>query len=281
VKGYFYTIYTDIENEDNRMIKKFNIEHEAKFGSNLVTCSDGIDYSAIESYATGFVESGQAEEGLIIVTSGAVVAGEVSARLTMEEERVSKLTLKQKSALGSVAVFAAWESAFRGLGVEAASFAVTHHQLLCDKRRHNLRNRKEKINFRNLVISNAREGIVTVTNEADHFSNVELMKLRFGGDNDGLASHIARGIGVRSLTIFAKMGGIFDENGELITVVDDDNIRQVRKIAATRDVSATGRGGLLTKIDACRSAAKAGIFTRIASTSSDMSGINATEFVVG
>lgn len=263
------------------MSKNFNIEHAAKFGSNLVTDSNGIDHDSIEGYVKGFVESGQADEGLVVVTSGAVVAGERSAHLMMGEEIASKLTLKQKASIGCTAMFGTWETAFRSSGVEAASYAITHHQLLCAKRRHNIINRKEKQSFRDTLLANARSGIVSIINEADALSAVELMKLRFGGDNDGLASHLARGIGVRSLTIYAKMGGIFDATGQLVEVVDNGNIHGIRKLAATRDTSQTGRGGLLTKVDACWDAAQAGVFTRIAGTSSDMSGVNATEFVVG
>lgn len=255
-----------------------SIENVAKFGSNLVTNEQGIDRNAIAGYVAGFYDSGMTKEGLVVVTSGAVAAGRQRAKRLFDEEKRNSLTLKQEAGLGAVAMFSIWEQLFDDYGVAAMSAGVTHHQLAGRRLRDRVFNRQEKLGFRDTLLENGRMGIVTIINEADMQSNVELMKLCFGGDNDGLSSHLAQTVDAGSLTVFASIGGIFDENKQLITVVDDSNIADVREIAAGRDTSSVGRGGLTTKIDACWEAAQAGVHTRIAGVNESMSGADVTTF---
>lgn len=256
------------------------VEATHKFGSNLIADEAGVDDAAIEGYVQGYHQSGITQAGLIVVTSGAVAVGSQRAERLMSTDEISRLTLRQKAALGCTAVFNTWEQIFADYGIAAASFPITHHQLAGPRWRDKAFNRREKIAFSQTLLDNARLGIVTIINEADALSDIELMKLRSNGDNDGLAAHIAKSVGSRTLTIFAKLGGIFDEDRQLITCVDRSNIDVVRDIAARRDTSLTGRGGLKTKVDACWDATRAGVYTRIAGVSSDMSGIDATEFVL-
>ncbi len=251
-----------------------------KFGSNLVTHEQGVDQESIESYAEGLSRRYD-NRGLMVVTSGAVATGEQRAKKLLPENQRTELSLKQIAGLGCTAVFNAWESAFEGQGIAAASFPVTHHQLAGKHWWNNVRNRSEKISFRQTLIQNAHSGVVTIINEADALSDIELMKLKCGGDNDGLAAHLAQAVGARSLTLFANLGGIFDDEKNLISIIDSSNIDSVRTMAHARSVSSTGRGGLITKIDAGWNAALAGSEVQVAGVSSDMQGTNATRFVVG
>ena len=245
-----------------------------KFGSNLVTDTDnGLNTTAINKYVSGLCE--QYQDGLIVVTSGAVATGRARARELYGVEEAQELSDKMCAGLGATAVFNAWETAFLEQRRGASSYPITHHQL------NDISAGSSDTNFVEMLLENAKQGIVSIINEADALSDIELMLLACGGDNDGLAAHVARAVGARSLTLFTKKGGIFDDSGNLISRVDKININKVRDIAQKRQSSSMGRGGLITKVNAARESAGAGIYTRIAGINKDMSGKDATEFVVG
>lgn len=257
-------------------------EAVVKTGGNLIKNGDGINTAAIFGYAAGFAETYCHQgKGLIVVTSGAAPAGKHRAEHMYGQEWANQLTLQQQAALGATAVFNAWEQGFAEEGVLAASVPITHRQLGGGSLWRRIPNWKEKRMFAQTLHDNAQSGIVTVVNEADAISIAELMQLKCGGDNDGLASHLARTVGAESLTLFTKKGGVFDDDGNLITEVNRHNIHAVKQMAARRVVGDEGRGGLSTKIEAAWQAAHEGIDATIAAVNQDMTGDQITRFVVG
>lgn len=253
--------------------------HVVKFGSSLLTNGDGVNKAAIRGYAEGLAKRHN-DDQLIIVTSGAVQAGLQKARWQRTAEEVTRLKEPQLAAIGMAAIFRMWESAFEEQGGLAASVAVTHRQL--DKGRWwQRKRRKEYGNFMQFIHDNGQEDVETIVNEADAISVTELIKLHTGGENDGLASHVARSVGATSLTLFKTKGGLIDDQGRLIDEVNSGNIGEVRQMAALRRQSAGGRGGIQAGIDACWAAAEQGIEARIAAINHDMSGQDVTNFVVG
>lgn len=258
----------------NEMTKSIKV---VKFGSELVVDHQGIAREAIEQYATGLVINSQAEEGLVVVTSGAVAAGkrrlEVSGKSA--DDGWDKVTLAQ---LGATSIMNAWEMAFDDVGIYAGGLFATHHEI---------EDRSEGPSLIRAMKLALSRGVVSIVNENDALSDIELMKLACGGDNDGLASHIAKAIGADVLQLFTKKGGIVDDNGELIEEVNSNNHEQIYSMLRERELSkgaeytSVGRGGILSKIEAGWSAAQAGIDVRIAATNHDMTGEMVTNIVVG
>lgn len=245
-----------------------------KFGSELLSDDSGIMQSAIDGYARGLSHRLMNGHKLIVVTSGAVSAGAGLVR-----ERGVKMQEYQSAVLaqlGCAAVTRAWEIAFAKLGILAGGLLVTHHQLSA---------KKEGGYFTQHLLDAAALGVVSIINENDALSDIELMQLAAGGDNDGLARHIAASVGAAELVLFTKDGGIVDETGRLIAEVTNANIRQIEQMLAVRSSSkkatGRGRGGIVSKFAAAKAAAQAGIATKIAAADHDMTGNNATEFVVG
>ncbi len=248
----------------------------AKFGSELVVGDQGIDQGRINQYAAGLAET-YGEGGLVVVTSGAVAAG----RRRIEKggdsaECWSDITLAQ---LGSVAITHAWETAFDDLDIYAGGLLTTHHEI---------EDKQEGPSLIRAMRLALERGVVSVVNENDALSNVELMKLACGGDNDGLASHIARAISADTLQLFTKKGGIVDDEGRLIEEVNGRNYGQVshmlqerakRKGAEGKD--GIGRGGIVSKVEAGWAAAQSGITANIAATNHDMTGESVTRIVIG
>lgn len=253
-----------------------------KFGSNLVKNDKGLNNEAIFGYARGLVETyTQQGTGLIVVTSGAVAAGKHRAEEGyFSPDEIEKMTLEQFSSLGATAIFHTWEEAFEEQGVMAASVPVTHRQLGGGSIWQRLTNRHEKKTFQKTILDNMEHGIPMVINEADAISVTELMKLKCGGDNDGLGSHLAVAVGADTFTIFTKKGGLYDDEGALIELVNRHNIHSVSDMVARRDVSTEGRGGFPTKLEACWRAAKVGVAAQIAAVNHDMTGEKVTRFVV-
>lgn len=240
-----------------------------KFGSELVANGVGVEQSRINDYASGLVETYGAD-GLIVVTSGAVASGK--ARVQQAGERLedySDVTLAQ---LGCASVMRAWEAAFERAGVMAGGLLTTHHEI---------EDLEEGPSLVRAINAARRNRVISVINENDAMSNRELIELAYGGDNDGLASHIARAVGADALMLFSTMGGVFDDDGELIERVDQTNIEQVRDIAIERAPGKDGRGGLVTKVNSAYEAAEAGIASQITGVNADMTGENSTSFVVG
>lgn len=237
-----------------------------KFGSELVTTNDGVDQSRIDEYATGLNEQ-YADDSLIVVTSGAVKTGK---RRWENAGNSSELPLVTAAQLGSSAIIAAWEVAFSRADRIAGGLLVTHHEL---------EDSKEGPMFTMALQSAATSRVVSVVNENDALSDKELMRLATGGDNDGLASHIARVVEAREFILFTEKGGVLDDSGTLIDKIDESSIGDVRAMVATRKAGKGGRGGMPTKLEAAWDAAQAGVGTRMAATNSDMSGRLVTEFI--
>jgi glutamate 5-kinase len=251
-------------------MKEFKV---VKFGSELVTNKDGVDYGKIEAYADGLAEQLN-KRSLIVVTSGAVAAGEARERkMGRDTEKYSASTLAQ---LGCASIMRAWELAFEDRGVSSGGLLVTHHEL---------GSKNEGTRFVEQLYESAGKDIVSIINENDALSNFELMQLACGGDNDGLACHIAEAVNAKELTLFTGLGGIVDQYGELISRIDETNAGDVHAMLLGRAVEekgrGIGRGGIVKKFEAARLAASIGIKTQIAAVNDGMSGNRVTEFMVG
>lgn len=248
-----------------------------KFSSGLVTNEDGIDHDAIRAYTAGMAETYVRQgKGLIVVTSGAIAAGRQRAEAINGREAMLKMTTQQLATCGTIAMFAAWEDAWKEQGVLSGSVAVTHRQLAGRSLWKRLSNRREKRVFAQTLKDNRGAGMVTNINESDAISIAELFK-----ENDGLGCHVSITAGVDEYQMFTKNGGLVDEDGRLVQEVNAGNIDWARDLVASREVSSTGRGGFSAKIEAGWEAAQAGIAASIACVNEDMTGERVTRFVVG
>ncbi len=242
-----------------------------KFGSELVTNELGVDQSKINQYAAGLKEVYKPSD-LIIVTSGAVKAGHARAKKLGVTE-LSEVTLSQ---LGAAQIVAAWERAFAAVRVLAGGLLVTHNELT---------DTSEGPKFITALNHALDAGVVSIINENDALSDTELMQLAVGGDNDGLASHIAQKVRASKLVLFTSKGGVMDDHDNLITRVDTSNsagvFAMLEERALANKATGAGRGGIVTKFIAARTAAQDGITVSIAKPAPDMNGDLITEFVVG
>ncbi len=248
-----------------------------KFSSGLVTNEDGIDHDAIRQYTAGMTQTYLRQgKGIIVVTSGAIAAGRQRAEAINGREAMLKMTTQQLATCGTIAMFGAWEAAWEEQGVLSGSVAVTHRQLAGRSLWKRFSNRHEKRVFAQTLKDNRESGMATNTNESDAISIAELFK-----ENDGLGCHVSMTANADEYQMFTKNGGLVDENGQLVSVINNGNIDWARELVASRETSVTGRGGFSAKIEAGWEAAQAGIASSIAAVNKDMTGERVTRFVVG
>lgn len=233
-----------------------------KYGSDQVTNGIGVDRSRIESHVARIAD----QQKLVVVTSGAVAAGRTLYR-QMTGDVLDETLENQKylAGLGCTAVFNAFEDAFRSQQRLVASYPITHQDL----------DQNEQL----ITATNANlaRNTAVVFNEADAYSQTELMQLKTGGDNDGLAAHVAIALGASSLTIVTEKGGIVDDRGRLIDCVTEDTLQEVLEMVSARGGYGNGRGGIVTKTAACELAMQHGIEATI----TDEQHQRTTRFVLG
>jgi glutamate 5-kinase len=223
-----------------------------KLGSTLVVDSNGrVRRSLLKARAAEVGELVRNGEPVCVVSSGAIALGLPRLGLTRRPSDTSRL--QAASAVGQSRLQAAWDSALRSAGVEAAQILLSAPDLA---------ERASYVNVRNAFETLLKLGVVPVVNENDATATDEITF----GDNDALAAQVAVLTRARLLVLLTEVDGVYATHpavpgAEL--VADGDAAAD----AVLGKGSALGRGGMASKIGAARLAAAAGIPSVIASGS--------------
>lgn len=178
---------------------------------------------------------------VVLVSSGAVALGR--GRLGYSARPRSVAQLQACAAVGQSLLMRGWEQAFG-----ASSIAVAQ-MLLCHA---DLEDRERYLNARAALDALLELGAVPIINEND---TVAVDELRFG-DNDQLAAMVCTLAGADLLVLLTDVEGLLDASGARVPVVEDlDAVRAM--IAKGKDD--VGSGGMASKLDAARRAARRGI----------------------
>jgi len=220
-----------------------------KFGSNTLADNAGkINFSLLEEFADQASALTKAGKQIVIVSSGAQVAG-----LSTMDRWARKRDIHYRQALcavGQVELMGAWQRAFMPHNRHVAQILLTQDDFGDPIR---------TLNMRNTLFTLVDEGIIPVINENDTVS-VEEIKI---GDNDTLAAQSAILWSADLLILFSDIDGLYDKNpkefpnaGLLEEVNDIDVIRKNIAIGGANDF---GTGGIATKLDAAQRAYAYGI----------------------
>lgn len=188
----------------------------------------------------------------VLVSSGAVGAGMGVLGHDTRPREIAQL--QACAAVGQCRLMAMYEALFRHYDLGVAQVLLTHEDL-ADHTRH--------LNARNTLLTLLRRGLIPVINENDAVSVTEL---KFG-DNDRLSALVAALLPADLLVILTTADGLlrnFDRpDSHRIPVVEslDASIESL----ASGTQSATAVGGMITKLQAARIAARSGIPMVIAS----------------
>lgn len=211
-----------------------------KFGSSSITHSNGeVNENTLEKIATQ-VASLHKEYHIVLVSSGAVAAG----KSFLKKYKGTLSERKAAAAIGNPILIAKYNQYFQKFGIPIA-------QSLCE--RHHFSQREQFLQLKETYQELWKSGVIPIANENDVVSNVEL---KFS-DNDELATLIATGFGANKLLISTSVGGLLNENGEIIRSVPHIDASVLSVVSTEK--SSTGLGGMISKLTFTRLATRLGI----------------------
>lgn len=225
-----------------------------KLGSALLT-QEGLrlNQAGIQNWTGQIASLIQAGHQVVVVSSGAVAAG--LGVLGLSQRPTDMPTLQAAAAAGQSGLATLWETCFRSHGLASSQILLTHEDL-SDRTRY--------LNARATVMRLLDFNVIPVVNEND---TVVTDEIRFG-DNDTLAALVANLIQADELIILTDQQGMYREDpranpeAELLSEVQA-NDRSLDAMA-TGGAGSLGRGGMTTKVQAARLAARSGADTLIA-----------------
>ena len=223
-----------------------------KVGSGVLTRNGTLRTRVVSGIARQVAELVEEGREVVLVSSGAIAIG--AATLGWSHPGRSIPEKQAAAAVGQIGLCDLWRKRFRRSELEIAQVLVT---------RSGLHERERFLNARRTLLQLLSLGVVPVVNENDTVATEEI---RFG-DNDNLSATVVDLVGAELLVILTDVDGLYREppgegaapRGELFGVVD--RVTAEVEAAAGGSESAFGRGGMITKLEAVRTAARAGAAT--------------------
>ena len=210
-----------------------------KFGTASITRPSGEPDQTIISEIARQVATLHTTYRIILVSSGAVGAGKAH----IQDYRGNITQRKAAAAVGNPLLIGLYARYFLPYQIPIA-------QSLCE--RQHFANRHQFLQLKSTYEELWSSGIIPIVNENDVVSDREL---KFS-DNDELATLIATGFGAQTLMLCTSIGGLLDEQGNIVGEVADVNevFKWVR-----RGKSDLGLGGMASKLTFTKLATRMGI----------------------
>ncbi|MCE8030866.1 glutamate 5-kinase [Halomonas daqingensis] len=225
-----------------------------KIGSALLTNDGrGLDEAAIGGWVDQIAALHRQGLEVVLVSSGAVAAGMV--RLGWQARPSAVHELQAAAAVGQNGLTQCYEHHFARHGLLTAQVLLTHDDLS---------NRKRYLNARSALRTLVDLRVIPVINEND---TVVTDEIRFG-DNDTLGALVANLLEAEALVILTDQEGLFDadpRHNPEASLISEGRADDPALAAMAGGGGALGRGGMTTKIQAARLAARSGTVTVIAS----------------
>jgi len=224
-----------------------------KIGSALLTNNGaGLDRNAIDGWVDQIANLLLQGKEVVLVSSGAIAEGIV--RLGWQNRPDSIHELQAAAAVGQMGLVQAYESSFQRFDRLTAQILLDHDDMA---------SRQRYLNARGVLQTLMSLTVVPIINEND---TVVTDEIRFG-DNDSLAALVANLIDADILVILTDKDGLYSANPDL--ELDARLISQAMAKDTSLDTLAggssgtLGRGGMVTKLQAARLAARSGCSTII------------------
>jgi glutamate 5-kinase len=223
-----------------------------KIGSALLTNDGkGLNRSGIQAWVDQISDLMSQGIEIVLVSSGSVAEG--MTRLGWSSRPSEIHQLQAAAAVGQMGLVQAYETAFQQHQKHTAQILLTHADLS---------NRQRYLNARSTLRTLIELGVVPIVNEND---TVITDEIRFG-DNDTLGALVANLVEADTLVILTDQDGLFTKDprhntdAELIT---EGRASDESFAGMAGDGGALGRGGMITKVQAARVAARSGADTVI------------------
>ena len=237
----------------NRQIAKDAKRWVIKIGSALLTNDGaGLDRNAIDSWVEQIATLLAEGKEVVLVSSGAIAEGIV--RLGWKTRPNSIHELQAAASVGQMGLIQAYESSFKRFGHHTAQILLDHDDMA---------SRQRYLNARGVLQTLMNLGVVPIVNEND---TVVTDEIRFG-DNDSLAALVANLIDADMLVILTDKDGLYSANPDTdpsATLISQAMATDPSLDSLAGGSSGTlGRGGMVTKLQAARLAARSGCNTII------------------
>jgi glutamate 5-kinase len=211
-----------------------------KFGTASITTGKGdLDEVVIKEIARQVAVIHE-QYNIVVVSSGAVGAGKKFLKNysgTLNEKKAA-------ASIGNPLLMNTYSKYFSPYGISIA-------QSLCE--RHHFSNRDQFLQLQQTYQKLWASNIIPIANENDVVSNLEL---KFS-DNDELATLIAAGFGATKILFSTSVPGVLDASGQVIDKLDTSDKKVL--LLANKEKSATGLGGMTSKLNFARLANLMGI----------------------
>ncbi|MBI3934579.1 MAG: glutamate 5-kinase [Acidobacteria bacterium] len=235
-----------------------------KVGTATVTGPEGdLCVERVGPIVRSIAELMRSGRRVVLVSSGAVGLGR--AWLELHPSRLGDLVTKQAcAAVGQSLLMEAYKRLFSAWSVKVAQVLLTEDDFTVWRRYSNLRQTIEKL---------LQFGVIPIINENDTVSTSELAPIRgmkrsaAFSDNDRLAALVMSGLEADALVLLTNVDGFYrvapsatasrlgGTQPEVIAIVDEIT-PELRRLAA--GPSASGRGGMSTKLEAAQIAMHCG-----------------------
>ncbi len=219
-----------------------------KVGTGVLTLPEGgLDHERIRKLAEQIVEVRAMGYRIVLVSSGAIGAG--MAELRMSRRPALLPDLQAAAAVGQSKLMGLYDECFKKFGCSAAQILLT---------RDDFENRPRYLNARNTIHALWRLGAVPIVNENDTISVEEITF----SDNDILSALVTNLLQADALIILSVVDGVLRnaaspaDKAEVLDVVAHVDA-QVKSLASGA-VSARGKGGMDSKLEAASIATHAG-----------------------
>lgn len=210
--------------------------------SSLVDDEGRIDHLKLDALMEQIAKVRDRGSKVVLVSSGAITAG--LEALHMAAERPDDMpTLQAAASIGQIELT-------RHYVYAASMYGITVGQVLITRR--DTSNRHAYLHARDTIQRLLELDVLPIVNEND---TVSIDEIKFG-DNDTLAATVATLIGADLVVLLSDIKGLYtadprvDEDAELLSRVGEFTDELVKSAGGVG--SATGSGGMLTKIKAAR-----------------------------
>ncbi|MDH4125605.1 MAG: glutamate 5-kinase [Gammaproteobacteria bacterium] len=226
-----------------------------KVGSSLLIGDDGhVHRRWLEGLASDVAMlHGQGHE-VLIVSSGAIAIG--STILGINKRRARLEDLQAAAAAGQVQLVHAYQEVLGEHDIIAAQVLLTPGDT---------ENRRRFLNARSTLSRLLERSVVPVINENDTVATEEI---RYG-DNDRLAARVAQLVMADVLILLSDVDGLYSadpsKSKDAVHIAEVQQISDAILAVAGETRSATGSGGMATKVQAARIATHAGCSTIVTS----------------
>ncbi len=225
-----------------------------KIGSALLTDNGcGLKHDLLTLWVkqiAALVENGME---FVIVSSGAVAEG--ITRLNWKGRPTRIHELQAAAAVGQMGLIQAYETCFKSYGKHTAQILLTHDDVS---------NRARYLNARTSLNSLIKLGVIPIVNENDAVATDEI---RFG-DNDRLAGLVVNLIDADLLVLMTDQKGLYTADprkNASARLVERAQVDDAKLEGYAGNGGNFGRGGMRTKLQAARIAARSGAKTVIVS----------------